>query len=205
LENAEHKLTDSDFSSLEGTACYCSDESAEQIRQAVAGLPLGSVHWIGTGDYHYISLFWAERIREPFILVLFDNHPDDQDTAFGGDILSCGSWVKQARALPFCKSVVWFDGKGKVHGGLDRDPELPTYISVDLDVLDVSYARTNWDQGNVGLGALLDAIESIAASRRIIGADICGGLSGEECASCDLAQNGRTVKAISDLISKALV
>ena len=76
---------------------------------------------------------------------------------------------------------------------------------MDLDVLDVAYARTNWDQGSVSLGALLGAIGSITAERRIIGADICGGLAESECASCDLERNGATVREISVLISKALV
>lgn len=205
MENTEHQLTDSVFSNLEGTCRYCSEESASQIRQAISALPLRSVHWIGTGDYHYLSLFWAERIGEPFVLILFDNHPDDQDAAFGGGLLSCGGWVRQVRALPFCKGVVWFDGKGRVHGDLKASAELPAYLSVDLDVLDVAYARTNWDQGSVSLGALLGAIGSITAERRIIGADICGGLTESECASCDLERNGATVREISALISKALV
>ena len=100
-------VVDSDFSALEGTNCYCSDESAAQIRQAISGLPLCAVHRIGTGDYHYVSLFWLERVTEPFTLILFDNHPDDQPTAFSPDTLSCGSWVAEARKLPFCQDVIW--------------------------------------------------------------------------------------------------
>ena len=54
-----------DFSAFEGTNCYCSAESAERIRRAVADLPLHAFHVIGTGDYHYQTLFWLERIAEP--------------------------------------------------------------------------------------------------------------------------------------------
>lgn len=101
------QVIQSDFSTLEGTNCYCSEESAARIRQAISGLPLSAVHMIGTGDYHYISLFWLERIREPFSLVLFDNHPDDQPSAFSPDTLSCGSWVAEARKLPCCIGTYW--------------------------------------------------------------------------------------------------
>ena len=99
-----------DFSHLEGTNCYCSAESAAVIRQEIAGLPAAAFHCIGTGDYHYQTLFWLEKLQEPFCLVLFDNHPDDQDGAFGGELLSCGGWVAAARRLPCCRADV-IDGK----------------------------------------------------------------------------------------------
>ena len=72
------EVVESVFSYLEGTNCYCCDESAAIIREKVSQLPLDAVHLIGTGDYHYVSLFYLERISHPFRLVLFDNHPDDQ-------------------------------------------------------------------------------------------------------------------------------
>ena len=79
-----------DFSALEGTECYCSAESAAAIRSALAPYGPGGIHWIDSGDYHYTSLFIQELITEPYSLVLFDNHPDDQPGAFGSDLLSCG-------------------------------------------------------------------------------------------------------------------
>ncbi|MCR4823721.1 MAG: hypothetical protein K5849_00005, partial [Bacteroidales bacterium] len=96
-----------DFSGLQGTNCYCSAESAERIRRSVSTLPLTAFHLIGTGDYHYQTLFWLERIREPFSLVLFDHHPDDQAGAFGTDLISCGGWVADARRLPLLQSDLW--------------------------------------------------------------------------------------------------
>lgn len=189
-------VVDSDFSALEGTNCYCSDESAAQIRQAISGLPLCAVHRIGTGDYHYVSLFWLERVTEPFTLILFDNHPDDQPTAFSPDTLSCGSWVAEARKLPLCQDVIWIRRTCLPE---IREPLWPNkvYLSIDLDVLSEEYARTDWDQGTMTLEELVKAIEEIKASSHILGVDICGGLTPQRGATDDdLALNSRTETSI---------
>lgn len=172
------QLVSSDFSCLEGTCCYCSAEAAQQIRQAVNGLPLNAAHFLGTGDYHYVSLFWLERISAPFALILFDNHPDDQPCAFGSDILSCGSWVANARELPMCKAVRWFDGNGNWQG--DELPDgLPVYLSIDLDVLSKDCIETNWNQGEVGVASLQAAVSEAVSGRNVLGADVCGGPAAE--------------------------
>jgi len=185
-----------DFSSLEGTNCYCSAESAEQIRRTVAGLPLRAFHDIGTGDYHYQTLFWLERIAEPFSLVLFDHHPDDQDGAFGEDLLSCGGWVARARKLPFLEKDVWIRDAADFPA-LAALPALPVYLSLDLDVLSEQYARTDWDQGAMTFHEMETALRALVSSRRILGVDLCGGNTVEKGASPeDLALNASTGEAL---------
>lgn len=178
-----------DFSGLEGARRYCSDESAARIRSELRSMPLQAVHDIGTGDFHYITLFWLERIDRPFVLVLCDNHPDDQPGAFGDGLLSCGGWVRQARELPFFRGEIWLDGNGEVHeyGPLDA---AEAYFSIDLDVLGEQWARTNWNQGSVSLAGLTEFLKKTAAERSWAGADICGGIP-EDCTplSCDLELN----------------
>lgn len=196
------QTTDSDFSGMEETNCYCSAESAAAIRQAISGMPLHSVHMIGTGDYHYISLFWAERVSEPFTFLLYDNHPDDQPDAFGAGMITCGSWMKDIRELDLCKGTIWVDGKGSMtENGVCR--ELPLYISIDLDILTSAYARTGWDQGDVTLEWLTSSLAGMCRDRRIIGVDICGGLTIRKGASTeDLATNAGTVKTLSGFFRK---
>ena len=185
-----------DFSSWEGTNCYCSAESAEQIRRAVAALPLCAFHDIGTGDYHYQTLFWLERIAEPFSLVLFDHHPDDQDGAFGEDLLSCGGWVARARRLPLLQADVWIRDSADFPA-LAALPDLPVYLSLDLDVLSERYARTDWDQGAMSLQEMETALRALTASRRLLGVDLCGGNTVEKGASPeDLALNASTGEAL---------
>lgn len=83
-----------DFSALEGTNCYCDADSAESIRKALSDKPLAAIHWIDSGDYHYLSRFMLEKVDEPFALLLLDHHPDMQEPAF--EALSCGGWVRDA-------------------------------------------------------------------------------------------------------------
>ncbi len=182
---------DSDFSFLEESCCYCSDRSAARMRESVAALPLGALHLIGTGDWHYVSLFYLERIKVPFRLLLFDNHPDDQPAAFGGELLSCGSWVAEARKLPLLRSSHHI----RDISGLEQLPSggAPVYLSIDLDVLSPDWARTDWDQGDMNLPELEQALLSIAASHPLLGADLCGGLTREKGARDeDLALNKQT-------------
>ena len=173
-----------DFSALEGTECYCSAESAAAIRSALAPYGPGGIHWIDSGDYHYTSLFIQELITEPYSLVLFDNHPDDQPGAFGSDLLSCGGWVAEVRRLPNWR----------------READA-VYISIDKDVLSRDYARTNWDQGDMTLDGLFAAIKDISLKHRIIGVDVCGELTLLKGAcSEDVSINSETNRRIQEFL-----
>ena len=139
------------------------------------------------------------RIGEPFQLVLFDHHPDDQPGAFDDGLLSCGSWVREARRLPLLHADRWIRDAADFPA-LASLPDLPVYLSVDLDVLSEDYARTDWDQGEMTLEELKGALRGIMASRRILGVDLCGGNTPEKGASPeDLALNTVTREALSDL------
>ena len=171
-----------DFSGLEGTNCYCSAESAAVIRQKIAGLPAAAFHCIGTGDYHYQTLFWLEKLQEPFCLVLFDNHPDDQDGAFGGELLSCGGWVAAARRLPCCRADVWIRS------------------AADFPVLE------RLPQGSMSLEGLKGALRRVIASRRLLGVDLCGGNTVQTGASPEvLALNASTGEALYGIFREILI
>jgi arginase family enzyme len=59
----------------------------------------------GSGDFHHLAALWMRRIREPFTLVSFDNHPDwDVRPPRWG----CGGWINRALELPTLRrAVVW--------------------------------------------------------------------------------------------------
>ena len=111
-----------DFTGLEETMCFCGPGSAAVIRQKIAEMERGvdvpgRLHWIDTGDYHYLTYFFLERLTRPFTLVLFDNHPDDQPSVFGSDVLSCGGWVRTAmESLPNLQRVVRVGVTEKIPG-----------------------------------------------------------------------------------------
>lgn len=184
-----------DFRNLDGCNCYCCPEAASAFRSALAALPLQGIHWIDTGDYHYLSKLWMEKVDEPFALVLFDNHPDDQPDAFGSGMLSCGGWVAEAaRDIPALKA--------KVLNGTAVPAGLPVYLSIDLDVMPREYARTDWTQGEMSLESLLSAVDRISAKHRILGVDICGGLTVAKGATAeDLSVNSGTRDALAAYFS----
>lgn len=66
-------------------------------------------------------------------------------------------------------------------GFLDRLIELigtgDVYLTIDKDVLDCADAATNWDQGRMRLDYLRRIVARIAASGKVVGADVCGDVS----------------------------
>lgn len=188
-----------DLSGFEGTNCYCSQESARLAREMVRSLPLDAVHLIGTGDYHYATLFWAERMAEDFVLVLMDNHSDDQPGAFGPGQLSCGNWVLSVRELPHCRKSVWIRSAEDFRQL--EEIRLPVYLSIDLDVLSREFAHTDWNQGDMTLRELESAIKGIPT--RIAGVDICGGTSESKGGTEeDAAMNQGCVRAIMQALEE---
>lgn len=165
-----------DFKGLPGTNCYLSEDTKEVIKEKLKEYPLKDIHMIDSGNYHYISLLFLERIEEDFSLILFDNHPDMQRPAFDG-VISCGGWVLAAKeTLPNLKNIYIIGAEEElleeelsegedaflnVHYIKDRssvttddylellknDPLKRFYISIDKDVLSPEYAKCNWSQG----------------------------------------------------------
>lgn len=79
----------------------CSLRRFREVTAAIAArLPVryGTV-FLGSGDYHHLSWPLIERrvAREPFEVIVFDNHPDNMRFPFG---VHCGSWVRKVALLP---------------------------------------------------------------------------------------------------------
>ena len=147
----------------------------ETLRQKLEEFDADGIHFIDSRNYHYMSCIWLEKLNTPFRLVVFDNHTDMQPPAFGG-LLSCGGWVAASlEELPLLKEVILvgpdqeaFDQteptlrekvrflsreklremtlEEKVSFFKELTAELPTYLSVDKDVLCPKEASTTWSQ-----------------------------------------------------------
>lgn len=188
-----------DFSGLSGTFCYCDPDAEKELSARIAGIPAGALHFIDSGDYHYVSALFCRRITSPFSLILLDNHPDMQPPAFG-DMLSCGGWVSSILdSCPNLQKVLLLGAdpslkdetmRGRVEclfrDEISSDPETavrtvenlqgPVYISIDKDVLSVAHAATDWSQGDM-TPEIMDAILTAAfRSHEVAGVDICGEL-----------------------------
>lgn len=193
-----------DCADLSGVNCYCMPEAGQLLRQRIAPFGPEGVHFLDSGNYHYISEFWLEKIAEPFHLVVFDYHSDMQPPQFP-NLLSCGGWVQQVLDTNAFLQKVWIVGPEQssfaaIAEGYRRrlvcislqqlqreatasvlncllEDNLPVYVSLDKDVLSRHFARTNWSQGSLSLDVLEHLLGPVLQSRRLIGVDICG-----ECA-----------------------
>lgn len=57
---------------------------------------------------------------------------------------------------------------------IGRLPTRDVYLSVDKDCLTADYAVTNWEEGELTLAPLLQAVERLCEATNLIGADITG-------------------------------
>jgi len=195
--NSIENLNIMDFKDLEGTRCYLDDDAKAKILQQMDIASINGIHFIDSGNYHYLSLLWLSKIETDFNLILFDHHPDNQPPSFG-DITSCGGWVLEAsETLPHMKNVYTF-GVGDVPDISTIPTDMPIYVSIDKDVLSTDHAITDWDQGDMTLDEMKDYISQILSNRQIIGVDICG--DSGEMAEQGACINNQTNKTLFDFL-----
>lgn len=198
----KENFAEMDFSQIQGTGCYLDPEAEAEIRRKMEAYPVCGIHFIDSGNTHYLSKLWTDRIAENFSLIVFDHHSDMQTPAFDG-ILSCGSWLKAALdSNPFLQNVLLVGvGKSsaeeipqayrkKVQVVLESECSAesfgddfvlaekffryPVYISVDKDVLSERELKTNWDGGSLLTENFLKLLERIFAQGKVLGVDVCG-------------------------------
>lgn len=195
---------------LPGSNCYCDGDAMETLRQKLEEFDADGIHFIDSGNYHYMSRIWLEKLNTPFRLVVFDNHTDMQPPAFGG-LLSCGEWVAASlEELPLLKEVLLvgpdqeaFDQtepvlrekvrflsreklgemtlEEKVSFFEELTAELPTYLSVDKDVLCPEEVSTTWSQGEMTLEELCQFVKILLEKQDILGMDVCGECDPDAC------------------------
>lgn len=185
-----HKLFDD--KALCGVRGYMDDKARKYLLEEIKERSnLSSIHLLDSGNYHHLSRVYLDLIKEPYNLVVYDNHTDMQFSAFG-NILSCGSWIADAYetlhnlnkiivvganssyieecAFNKDKRVVFTDSISDVY----LENLLPIYISIDKDVLSSNEFISDWDQGSMSLAALKKEMEFLIDRFRVIGTDICG-------------------------------
>ncbi len=181
-----------DCTDITGVNCYVDADAVGVLRERMVNVHLEGVHFIDSGNFHYLTYLFLERIEYDFALVLIDKHPDCKKPMFE-EMLSCGGWVRNAfMSLMHLKHVYMIgtdeslleelDDLGQyknkafvVKDMSDIDKEsLPIYISIDKDALSSSVLTTNWDQGVMTIEELDECLDMIISGHEIIGTDICG-------------------------------
>lgn len=168
------------------------------------------LNYIDTGDYHYLSYLLSSRIEGPFSLLVLDHHPDMQSPAFGDILSCGGWVRKALEDCPALENVLLIGIDDELAGECEGFPgrvsyvtkDCPqgpgrtmvadaltavqamkgrrVYISLDKDVLGRDYARTDWSQGNMSLAELEAILRAVCGVSRVVGMDICGGITHEK-------------------------
>lgn len=173
-----------DCSDIQETDMYCSKNAYEKIWGRIEPYGIQGIHYIDSGNYHYITKIITDHITEPFGLVMYDHHTDMQ-IPMVPEMMSCGDWAGQTliqnenlRQLVVVgppesdieQTLESYSGSQSgrllifsaedLHGGLPEDKlkhirtDLPLYISIDKDVLGTEYTETNWSQGDMSIDGL---------------------------------------------------
>ena len=209
-KNYAEEIFWTELSDLSGCNCYCDAEASDRIRKEIQAFTGNGIHFIDSGNYHYMTRLWLEKLQIPFRLLVFDNHTDMQPPAFGG-LLSCGGWiVASLEELPLLQEVILVGPDEEAYTQVEPDlqqkvlflsreklstmtaeekegffnnlsEDLPLYVSVDKDVLCKGDASTTWSQGDMHLSELMSFLELVLERQNILGMDVCGECDMDSC------------------------
>lgn len=207
---AEEEISWTELSDLSGCNCYCDAGASDRIRKEIQAFTGKGLHFIDSGNYHYMTRLWLEKLQIPFRLLVFDNHTDMQPPAFGG-LLSCGGWIAASlEELPLLQEVILVGPDEEAYTQVEPDlqqkvlflsreklstmtteekegffnnlsEDLPLYVSVDKDVLCKGDASTTWSQGDMHLSELMSFLELVLERQNILGMDVCGECDMDSC------------------------
>ena len=209
-DHAEKEIFWTELSDLSGCNCYCDAEASDRIRKEIQAFTGKGLHFIDSGNYHYMTRLWLEKLQIPFRLLVFDNHTDMQPPAFGR-LLSCGGWIAASlEELPLLQEVILVGPDEEAYTQVEPDlqqkvlflsreklstmtteekegffnnlsEDLPLYVSVDKDVLCKGDASTTWSQGDMHLSELMSFLELVLERQNILGMDVCGECDMDSC------------------------
>ena len=189
-----------DLTDISGTDMYCTPEAEKELKKRLSPFGVSGIHFLDSGNYHYMTKYFAEKIKKPFSLVMFDFH-NDMEIPMIHDLTSCGGWARDVlmemdnlrqliiigpdqktldeidvkrREKLVCISLQELEEKRAGEKMEEIRMDVPFYISIDKDVLDKTYAVTNWNQGKMSLTTLERLLHLFFVKGEVIGVDICG-------------------------------
>lgn len=68
-----------DCSDIAECDLYCSKRAEEEIRARIEPYGIRGIHFLDSGNYHYVTGIMTEQIKQGFSLILFDHHTDMQN------------------------------------------------------------------------------------------------------------------------------
>jgi hypothetical protein len=99
--------------------------------------------FVGSGDFHHVSLALVRRVQTPFNLLVLDNHPDWMR---GIPFLHCGTWLYHAAQLPQVQTIFHVGGDVDFDNRWQWLAPWPLLRSGKIKVLPAvrSYHRRSW-------------------------------------------------------------
>ena len=82
IESQVKGLRRVDLSDIEGTDMYCTKDARKKSAVGCRRTARMGYIFLITGNYHYVTKLFAEKITHPFSLVLYDHHSDMQTPLF---------------------------------------------------------------------------------------------------------------------------
>lgn len=186
---------------IHGSRLYCSKQAKDKIKKMIHKYGIHGIHFLDSGDYHYITKFMTDEIRFPFSLVMFDHHTDMQEPLVEG-MTSCGSWAAEVmeqnpylqqliligQSIKTLRHCIWIHNPKVIAISYEEltkrkkaaqkfhklRTNIPLYLSIDKDVLRRQDAVTNWNQGEMSFSMLEDLLLFLIHQCDIVGVDICG-------------------------------
>lgn len=73
-----------DCSDIEGSNLYCSPQAEREIRRKIEPYGVHGIHFVDSGNYHYVTKIFTDQIHSPFSLIVFDHHTDMQQPLVNG-------------------------------------------------------------------------------------------------------------------------
>lgn len=95
-----------DCSEIEECDLYCSRQAEEKIREKIKPYGIHGIHFLDSGNYHYVTEIMTSQIQKEFQLVVFDHHTDMQKPMIE-HMTSCGDWAgKVLETNPWLQQLV---------------------------------------------------------------------------------------------------
>ena len=120
--------------------------------------------FLGSGDFHHVSLALLRRVQAPCNLLLLDNHPDWMR---GVPVMHCGTWLYHASRLPQVRRIFHVGGDvdfDNAYRWLAPWPEIMLGKIVTFPAVR-SFQRGNWK--NVSNQPVRSANHSVATLERL--------------------------------------
>lgn len=172
-----------DLTNIVPTKYMCSIKTLKNIQNKMKNIK-NSLCFIGSGDYHHLTLSILQNLSNNTSLIVIDKHIDFAN--FFDGYVSCGSWLKETCKLENIKEIFVISEEmpkdilnTKIEAYTPAEymkisPKYDLYISIDKDILNPSAIHTTWDQGHCSLNTLFNILFYLGLNYNIIGVDICG-------------------------------